>query len=345
MSDDPSVPTVFGWDASDYDWARGPMDLAAARRDGIDFFTHKATEATSTKHVHYGEAMRRARDAGIPVLGAYHVVRSPANASAEVDHHLSYVDSQTPWWRDFPCWFWQIDLELWSYDSVPASEGEAFADIIEERTGRPAVIYASRGQYGDQLSNSSHNLWNANYGPNADGHYRDIYAARGGDSGPGWARYSGRTPIMWQYGSRTTIGSQNICDASAFRGTLAELTTILKGNTMTPLEEAELLRSVQATELTLGSFIHGWLETILLKGADGVTKQFPIIPNQILAELKTRPATVTMTEADRAAIVAGVVAQIKPSIDALRSGVETDTRDAVADLGEGGATAVRADAS
>ena len=31
--------TVFGWDASDYDWGRGPMNLAAARTDGIDFFT------------------------------------------------------------------------------------------------------------------------------------------------------------------------------------------------------------------------------------------------------------------------------------------------------------------
>lgn len=231
--------TVFGWDASDYDWSRGPMDLAAARRDGIDFFTHKATEATWTRHARFGEAMRRARDAGIPILGAYHVVRSPANAAAEVDFCLSYVDAQTPWWRDHPCWFWQVDLEKWSYDAVPASEGEAFADIIEQRTGRRAVIYASRGQYGDQLTGTSHELWNANYGTNPTVHYRTVYASRGGDSGPGWVVYSGRMPAIWQFGSRTTIGSQNICDANAFRGTLSELRALLGGDDMSEFSEAD----------------------------------------------------------------------------------------------------------
>ncbi|MGH8430858.1 MAG: GH25 family lysozyme [Solimonas sp.] len=203
------------------------MDIAAAARDGIQFLTHKATEATWTRHVHFGEAMRRARDAGIPILGAYHVVRSPANAAAEVDYCLAYVDAQTPWWRDWPHWFWQVDLEKWPYDSVAASEGEQFADIIEARTGRKAVIYASRGQYGEQLTGTSHELWNANYGSNIEDHYTAVYAARGGDSGPGWVTYSGRMPIFWQFGSRTRIGSQPICDANAFRGTLTQLRTLI----------------------------------------------------------------------------------------------------------------------
>jgi hypothetical protein len=68
--------TVWGWDASDFDWSRGSMDLTAAARDGIQLFTHKATESTGIKHVHYGEALQRARAAGIELLGAYHVVRS-----------------------------------------------------------------------------------------------------------------------------------------------------------------------------------------------------------------------------------------------------------------------------
>lgn len=240
MAVDPLVSTVFLWDASDFDWDRGPMDLGAARRDGIDGFTHKATEGTWTKHVHFGDAMRRARDAGIPVLGAYHVVRSPLNAASEVDYCLSYVDQQVPWWRDFPCWFWQVDLEKWPYDSVPAIEGENFADIIEARTGRPAVIYASKGQYGDELSGTSHELWNANYGANPGGHYRSVYAAYGGDGGPGWTTYSGRMPIFWQFGSATTIGSQNTCDANAFRGTLSQLTAVLNGVDMTPDQDQSL---------------------------------------------------------------------------------------------------------
>jgi len=214
---------VFGWDASDYDWSRGPMDLAAARADGIDFFTHKATEATSITHVHYRDGLLRARDAGIPVLAAYHVVRSPANARDEVDFHLNYVDRQTPWWRDWPHWCWQVDLEKWPYDDVPAAEGEDFADIIETLTGRPAFIYASRGQYGDALRGTSHPLWNASYGTNPAVHYRAAYP---GDGSTRWAAYSGRVPAILQYGSRTTIGRQPTCDANAFRGTLADLLTL-----------------------------------------------------------------------------------------------------------------------
>lgn len=227
MSDDPMIPTVFGWDASDYDWARGPMDIAAAARDGISFFTYKATEGTHTQHRNYGEAMRRARDANIQVLGAYHVVRSFPAVATQVDYFLSYLDSQTPWWREFPYWFTQVDLEKWPYDSVPASAGEAFADLAEVRTGRKAIIYASRGQYGDQLTGTSHGLWNANYGNNIEDHYTAVYAARGGDSGPGWVTYSGRMPVFWQYGSRTRIGTQTICDANAYRGTLTQLRTLI----------------------------------------------------------------------------------------------------------------------
>jgi GH25 family lysozyme M1 (1,4-beta-N-acetylmuramidase) len=196
------------------------MDLRSARSAGIDFFTHKATEATGTHHVHYGEALRRARDAGVPVLGAYHVVRSPRNARAEVDFFLSYLDSQTPWWRTWPHFFLQVDLEKWPYDSVPAGEGEDFADIAQALTGKLAVIYASKGQYGDSLAGTSHDLWNANYGSNPAVDFRTAYP---GNDSPRWAAYSGRVPKLLQYGSNTTIGRQHGCDANAFRGTVEDL--------------------------------------------------------------------------------------------------------------------------
>jgi GH25 family lysozyme M1 (1,4-beta-N-acetylmuramidase) len=241
--------TIYLWDASDYDWDRGSMDLASARAAGIDGFTHKATEATTTKHVHYGEAMRRARDAGIPFLGAYHVVRSPANAAAEVDYCLAYVNAQTPWWKDFPGWFWQIDLERWPYDAVPASEGEGFADIIEERTGRRAIIYASRTQYGNQLAGTSHPLWNANYGNNSAGEFKALYAARGGDTGAGWAPYSGTTPAIWQYGSQARIGRQNTCDANAYRGTTSDFARLIgRPSAANGEQEMELTTVVPGTK-------------------------------------------------------------------------------------------------
>jgi hypothetical protein len=54
--------TIFGWDASDFDWPRGPMNLNAAASDGITFFTHKATEGTGTVHAHKRPSAR-SRDA------------------------------------------------------------------------------------------------------------------------------------------------------------------------------------------------------------------------------------------------------------------------------------------
>jgi GH25 family lysozyme M1 (1,4-beta-N-acetylmuramidase) len=220
--------TLFGWDASDFDWARGPMDLVAAKADGITWFTHKATEATNVKHIHLAGALDRARDAGIEFLGAYHVVRSSPSVPAQVNYFLGYLDAVVPWWRAFPGFMLQVDLELWSYDQVSAATGAAFAAALQAAQPKRVLTYASRGMYGDSLTGLDTPLWNANYGKgDPAGHYVDVYP---GDQGAGWAAYSGQTPVMWQYGSRCTIGSQPGCDANAFRGTLADLRELITGD-------------------------------------------------------------------------------------------------------------------
>jgi hypothetical protein len=152
--------TVYGIDSSDFDWARGSFDVAAMARDGIAFLTAKATESTGIKHVHYGEALQRARAAGIELLGAYHVVRS-TDVAAQVRHGID----------------------------VP--------------------------------------LWNANYGANQAGPYRELYP---GDGSSRWAPYSGRAPMLLQFGSRATIGSQPGCDINAFRGTYEQLKALIEGD-------------------------------------------------------------------------------------------------------------------
>jgi GH25 family lysozyme M1 (1,4-beta-N-acetylmuramidase) len=178
-------------------------------------------------HEHYGDALTRARDAGIPFLGAYHVVRS-VDVGAQVDHFLNYLNAHTPWWRDFPGWFFQADLELWKYDRVSAATGDQFADLLAQRTGKVAILYASRGQYGDGLGASrDHPLWNADYAGNPTGHYRELYP---GDSGRGWNAYSGQTPAIWQFSSKATIGSQPGCDANAFRGTREDFAKLIKAS-------------------------------------------------------------------------------------------------------------------
>lgn len=214
--------TIFGWDASDFDWDRGPMDLKAARAAGIDFFTHKATEGTGTRHKHYGEALGRARDAGVPFLGAYHVVRTKPPVEQQVDFCLAYVNEKTPWWRDHPGWFFQCDLEHWPTDKVAPAVGVAWCEQIEARTGRRALLYAPHWAYGDSLGGRAP-LWASHY-VNGSGEYRALYPA---ETFKGWRAYSGRTPAILQYTSSATIGRQPGCDANAYRGTVAEFAQLI----------------------------------------------------------------------------------------------------------------------
>jgi GH25 family lysozyme M1 (1,4-beta-N-acetylmuramidase) len=244
------VEVLFGWDASNYDWGRGRMDLAAAAADGIVFFTHKASEGTSYRDRHFGEGISRARAAGIPFLGAYHVVRTPGNArrlsrpagsiAEQVDYYLDYVSAQAPWWPDFRGWFWQCDLERWSdsagvpYDNVAAHHGIEFCDLLHRRTGRTVVLYASKGMYARDLFGVRHRLWNAHYPtwlqrlqccPPA--HFRSAYRDSHGHDGPGWASYCHQQPVFWQFSDNATIGTQPGCDANAFRGSRRDLWTLI----------------------------------------------------------------------------------------------------------------------
>lgn len=216
--------TVFGWDASDFDWDRGPMDLAAAKAAGVAFFTHKVSEATSIRHRHCGEALARARDAGIEFLGVYVVVRS-GPVAPQVDFALAELDRQVPWWRTWPGFFFQVDLEKWSYDAVAPSQGVEMARLLRERTGRWVVLYAPRWAYGDTIGGADP-LWASDYGTNPA---VALQAAYPGDSSSRWRTYSGRTPVFLQYGSRLTIGRQPSADGNAFRGTVDQLRALICG--------------------------------------------------------------------------------------------------------------------
>lgn len=300
---------VFGWDASDFDWSRGSMDVGAAARDGIQFFTHKATEGTSLRHAHYGAALTRARDAGIPVLGAYHVVRSLGSLADQVKAYTAYLDEATPWWRSWPHWICQVDLELWPYDKVAGATGTAFADMLAQATGKTVVIYASKGQYGNSLG-GSRPLWNAAYPSSTAGHYRELYP---GDSGTGWQSYSGRVPIFWQYTSSATIGGQHGCDANAFRGTLDQLLTLTGGDDVSAHTDAVVAAwAVGVTKAADGTPVAPVDWEIRREARE---KNADAVQAQILAAVAA-PATVSLSQADRDAIIAGL-AGLVPTVEEI----------------------------
>jgi hypothetical protein len=202
------------------------MDLVAAKNGGVAFFTFKATESTNVKHVHYGEALNRARAAGIEFMGAYIVPRSGPSVSAQVDYFLAYVNAATPWWTSTPGFFFQVDTEQWPYDKVTAQRGADVCAEVRRRTGRQVVHYAPSWAYGDSIPQPDP-LWSSKYGTNPVGSLQSTYP---GDSSSRWAAYSGRVPTFLQFGSNVIIGSQHTCDGNAFRGTVEQLRTFITGS-------------------------------------------------------------------------------------------------------------------
>lgn len=224
----PDAATVWGWDASDWDWTenRGPMDLAAARRDGISFFTHKTTEGSDWPAVNYQTALERARAAGIPVLGGYHFLW-PGNIEGQIDFWIDYVESHTPWWKDVP-WIWQIDAEG-SVQTPPPSAAEvahavaALHDRLNQQGRLGYVIaYAPRSKYGNNLP-AGFDIWNADYRGSGDPRpFRDQYQGVT-DGAAGWAPMSGRKPRILQFAEDGHVGPQIRCDVNKFDGTLHDL--------------------------------------------------------------------------------------------------------------------------
>jgi hypothetical protein len=204
------------------------MDLKAAKADGISFFTYKATESTNIRHAHFGEALTRARDAGVPFLGAYAVPRTPGNGGAgtiqqQVAFFVDYIKQAAPWLLTHPGGFLQTDLEHWGYDNVAPSYGCQFNELAEKATGLQSILYAPKWAYENSIPGNAP-LWASNYGTNPAVKYRDAYP---GDGSVRWVAYSGRIPVILQYGSKTIIGSQHTCDANAFRGGAAEFAKLI----------------------------------------------------------------------------------------------------------------------
>lgn len=251
--------TLFGRDMSDFDTSES--------LSGLSFLTHKATEGTSVTHAKLAYRLNAGRTAGIPVLGAYHVPRTPGNGdagsvAAQAAFYLRYLDQQVPWWRDAPHWMHQVDLELWTYDHVSPATGRAFAlALANADPGRFIVTYASRGQYGNGLANWPTLLWNADYRGSSGGSYPGDGWVTSGGASAGWCAYSGQVPAFLQYTSTPY-------DKNAYRGTLDQLLTLTRtGGTQVITTDDELGEAVNA--IANGSVNKGYVTGDEPPGTDG----------------------------------------------------------------------------
>lgn len=227
---------IFGWDASHYDGAltRDVLDQAVA--EGIEFFTHKIGEGLSNTDDTARPALAAARDAGIKVIGGYYFIHS-GDMVAQAARCIRLADLYVPWWRTFDGWFWQTDAETDTAGHMPTpAEVKLFSDTLANGSGKKVIVYASHGMYGNRLTDLGHPLWNANYPSSRRAPFRDLYP---GDDYGGWTPYSGQTPVLCQYTSGATIAGRTTCDANAFRGTIAQLLTLIGGTTVAGFDAAD----------------------------------------------------------------------------------------------------------
>lgn len=314
------MTTIFGADFSHYDGRLAKAIVARAMGEGIEFATHKLGEGGNYTDPLAGVNLNAMRDAGLRVIGAYYVPRTPGISLArQVEHCIALADDLIPWWRTHPGFFWQDDVELWDYDRVSAADGKAFGRLLAAKTGKAVALYASAGMYGDAPADWPGIWWNANYGANHVGGFRDVYQ---GDSFAGWAAKGGRRPDILQYGSKTRIAGLTTCDANAFRGSIdqllaligapdspegddmAEITVTLPGNyskpgTQVPLSAA--ISSLMKYQLDTRN------NTLAILSALGDSKQ---LEQTIAAAVAALPAGVTVDEATMQAAFIGALREL-----------------------------------
>lgn len=229
---------MYLWDASNHDWSRGPMNLVKAKAEGISGFTHKAAEGIPGGNGYYfdpwfPEAMRRAKAAAFPVIGAYYV-NWPGDQISQADHFVALVQKYAPWWRDV-CFLFQLDAEKFSYMPRAPTMGEnnQFCARVQARTGCPAHMkcipnYAPAWLYGGGVATMNvPNWWQSAYGNNPFGQFNRVGPS---NNDARWAPINGKTPAILQYASQTTIAGQRPADANAVRvNTVAELQALFGG--------------------------------------------------------------------------------------------------------------------
>jgi len=235
------------------------MDLARARREGIALFTHKASEGTSFTDPYVDDAMARGRVV-FPVLGTYHVLW-PQNTAAQTDHWIAVTGQSAPWWRDHPCFVWQIDAELFQnftpYRPPTVAEINACGDRLVARLGinpERVIVYAPKWLYQDGLRGLKYRLWASAYVTGSGG-FKALYP---GDGNNRWGAYSGINPAILQFTSSATIAGQSPTDANAIKvGSDAALQALFLGTPGDDMSAADVAAINKHTDQLINNPLYG----------------------------------------------------------------------------------------
>jgi len=242
--------TIFTWDASNHDWTRGEMNLAAAKASGISAVVHKVCEGNRFYvDTYFGEFIRRARAAGFTTYGGYFVLH-PGDYAAQAAWYFQILDQQVPGWRSDPNFVvHMLDAEKFDYMSrAPnAAESQGWCTTVHVGTGYNPLGYVPKWLYGNSFAGTfTWPLVASSYVKGENAPFADLYP---GDSSASWGAYSGQTPALLQYTSSAVIGTQSPCDVNAYRGSLDQYRALLGATSIgddMSAEDTAMLREMQA---------------------------------------------------------------------------------------------------
>ncbi|HEU0240851.1 MAG TPA: DUF3578 domain-containing protein [Micromonosporaceae bacterium] len=234
------VAPQFTVDVSQHDWNSrgGNLNWAAVRDAGISGMCARATygdpSAFHYPSYHFGDLVRGAESAGLPIRGGYHnLVRGDqASINRQVDWLRRELDTYDANWA-------MLDIERYA-ELVSANAWPRWADVrrFDDRWAavdhRVLVAYLPPWNWDKHLGHPDLRafrgpLISSNYPlKKTSDAYRRLYTRCGGNKGIGWMSYGHRVSEGWQFSSRAKVaGAASLCDINAWRMTFDQLSALL----------------------------------------------------------------------------------------------------------------------
>jgi lysozyme len=203
---------TFGLDISHHqDLA---LDLAAARREGIEFVFIKATEGATYQDPEFGANLAEARAAG-QLVAAYHYQHHDVSASAQRNNIVATVP------RDVPV---IVDVEDGSGGVTMTRE---LVILLRGNGYRVPLLYLPRW-YWQSIGRPSlaglPPLWSSRYPDTVVGSLADEWADVPATY---WDGYGGLSVAVLQFTSSSRVAGHQPLDANAYRGTRQQLAELL----------------------------------------------------------------------------------------------------------------------
>lgn len=235
------MTTTFTIDVSRHEYDRGAINWSSVRGAGIEIAMSAASEGDPAGYHYYNPyyvtAAANARIAGLKLMGGYHVLCAGDQNSInrQVD---SLIERAKTGLGGVDKGWWMIDVEpfqeLTNRGIAPKfSHVQAFCTRWDAVTGGyPLAVYLPHWYWeqigSPNLSGIKGVLVSSNYPVTATDLFTNLYRRDGGDSGPGWSSYGGKSPALWQFCSSASVpGVVGACDVNAFKGTAEQFIALV----------------------------------------------------------------------------------------------------------------------